>query len=300
MKKFTFFSELLHTSNSCSHNFSCHFKKYIDMTTTLSCSSYSKLCQVKERMNNQNEPGGDSLVNFKRDVKFVRKNIAKREERETWLPKHDIEKRPDSRRKRSIKRKSSKKLVFKPSNNGRNIKLAEESACNIENETPRKSEEVNSTREVGKRPIQIYKYESGRAGYPFIAFSKMDVPLVDRSETTERNEDDNSSGGSDTSSTDDERFTYNYQIYTQLWNDIEKGIASEHIPLPVFSDDINYVDHENVKAFVKDKSNLKIERIRWHPDKMKGVLRSCHMWEDEMYLEITHIFQIINRVYENI
>jgi hypothetical protein len=93
-------------------------------------------------------------------------------------------------------------------------------------------------------------------------------------------------------------------IYDQYYKDWEKikanGEKSIIYPLASATDMLIL---ENVESFLRTSSDyervLKIERIRWHPDKMLSVLGVKEDIESELLkAKVTNTFQIINSLYE--
>lgn len=208
--------------------------------------------------------------------------------------------------------KRKKRLVFKNSKSLTNDfqkeeEIAVKSSSFTDSETTGKPlEGINKKAAAySENSFQVHEYGPFADGYPFIAFSKNDIPVCSESEN-EMSDEDESVRGSDEQSIfegDDNKnekrvIDYNYNLYRKVWKDIENGTAYDYFPLPVQSDMIEDVDEANVMQFVKDKDSLKRERIRWHPDRMKIILSGGGMWNDEIYKDITHVFQIINRAYE--
>lgn len=87
-----------------------------------------------------------------------------------------------------------------------------------------------------------------------------------------------------------------YDQYFHRWEDIRRdGKGLIIFPVKGNSD----LSINNIKDFIETSSNypkaLKIERIRWHPDKMARVLK---IRDKEITEKITKCFQLINELWE--
>lgn len=198
---------------------------------------------------------------------------------------------------RTTKRKKSNKLMFKRSKK-ESIGRQNSAVNDIQNTTEPPDMYHNSKPMRSTRPMAVHEYGPDVNGYKFIAFSEQEIPepkveVPIESENAEPECDD----GIYNDDFDDE---YNYKIYTTLWNDIEKGISCETLPLPVLSNCFEDLNEKNILAFLNEKSRLKVERIRWHPDKMRSLLIGNNMWYPVIESKVTQVFQLINRVYETI
>lgn len=94
---------------------------------------------------------------------------------------------------------------------------------------------------------------------------------------------------------------YTYGQYHHDWNEIKAtGSRTVIFPLKTVTEPLN---KENIASFLQTSSEyskvLKIERIRWHPDKMIPMIQQLQGIEGEfMARKITTTFQIINGLYE--
>jgi hypothetical protein len=194
----------------------------------------------------------------------------------------------------------SRKLVFKKpkgitKNNIQNI----HDVSDRFNETELKTAIRQDTKKINpssfsKRPAILHEYGPDVNGYTFIAFSKQEIP-----EAEEADEVGAKSNASSDASLNQDNMEYDYKKYILAWNDIESGIPYEHLPLPISTDNLEDINEKNVTEFMGTKKNLKIERIRWHPDKMKSLLLTNNMWYSDIDQHITAVFQAINQAYEN-
>lgn len=96
---------------------------------------------------------------------------------------------------------------------------------------------------------------------------------------------------------------YTYDSYYKDWEEIKtNGEKTIIFPLKQTGDTL---DGDSVSAFLRTSSDyikvLKIERIRWHPDKMLNVLRikNDDIEGELLKRKITTTFQIINELYEH-
>jgi hypothetical protein len=100
--------------------------------------------------------------------------------------------------------------------------------------------------------------------------------------------------------------------YTKKWEELKaaQGIAHEHdarlsnlIPWPVVSGKVQHVCSAEIERFLQSSSAwkgdpaamLKMERVRWHPDKMQQRLGQ-HIDLDTMR-SVTAVFQVIDRLW---
>jgi hypothetical protein len=103
-----------------------------------------------------------------------------------------------------------------------------------------------------------------------------------------------------------------WETYTKRWEELksaqniaqEAGIgARDQIPWPVVSGKAKHVSNEETEHFLRSSSAwkkdaaalLKIERVRWHPDKMQQRFGQ-HIDQDTMKL-VTAVFQVIDRLW---
>lgn len=163
------------------------------------------------------------------------------------------------------------------------------------NETSQKNQNKKKT-SIPKRVHQIpeiHEYGPEIDGYRYIAFNKEEIPSlkedVSSSELTNSDIEDSENHTDDTINSP-------FETYLLQWQKIIHGGKVESVPLPVHSGLFKDVNLENVRRFLYSKSIAKLERIRWHPDKMRILLKDNEKLEDR---EITHVFQTINTVYEN-
>lgn len=131
-------------------------------------------------------------------------------------------------------------------------------------------------------------FEYGEGEYRFIAFDKNDIPEEKETEPPKPEE------GSTHVYYEDELF----RSYLDQWQDIikTKNRDSFQLVFPVRSGKFEDVTMHKVAQFLKSKSIVKLERIRWHPDKINLLLK------DKIEIDwdqIRHTFQIINYLYEN-
>ncbi|KAH7063826.1 hypothetical protein BKA63DRAFT_183452 [Paraphoma chrysanthemicola] len=103
-----------------------------------------------------------------------------------------------------------------------------------------------------------------------------------------------------------------WESYAKRWDDLKsaQNIADEDasrvkdlIPWPVVSGKAKHVSREEIERFLRSSSAwkddaaalLKVERVRWHPDKMQQRFGQ-HIDTDAMKL-VTAVFQIIDRLW---
>jgi hypothetical protein len=103
-----------------------------------------------------------------------------------------------------------------------------------------------------------------------------------------------------------------WESYTKRWEDLKSAqiIAEENttqvrdlIPWPVVSGRAKHVSRDEIERFLRSSSAwkddaaalLKVERVRWHPDKMQQRFGQ-HIDPDTMKL-VTAVFQIIDRLW---
>lgn len=229
-----------------------------------------------------------------RDVRFVKKLPIKNEKVEKIDQIQGItnELKPQKVQKTSNCQKF-KRLTFKVS---KRETLSKEGNLgkDKQNSTKVPTISTNSKPVRSKKPRAVHEYGPDVNGYKFIAFSENEIPEP-KIEKHEKNDDHENYDRSEANNDE-----YNYKMYISLWNDIEKGITYETLPLPLFSDNVEDLNEKNIKEFLNTKLRLKIERVRWHPDKMRGLLIGNNLWCPEMESEVTRVFQTINRVYETI
>ncbi|KAG7830965.1 hypothetical protein KL919_002185 [Ogataea angusta] len=82
-----------------------------------------------------------------------------------------------------------------------------------------------------------------------------------------------------------------YEEYVKRWQTVD--LEHELPPMPVFGGEVSL---QSVSQFIP-QNQLRIERIRWHPDKiLRRVSESRRPVLAEM---VTRTFQVINELYEN-
>lgn len=229
-----------------------------------------------------------------RNVRFVKRLPIKNEKMEKIGQIQGItnELKPQKVQK-TINCQKSKKLTFKVSK--RKTLSNEGNLVNDEQNTIKvPTISTNSKSVRSKKPRAVHEYGPDVNGYKFIAFSENEIPEP-KIEIHVKNDDYENYDGSEAHND-----KYNYKLYISLWNDIEKGITYETLPLPLFSDNFEDLNEKNIKEFLNTKLKLKIERVRWHPDKMRGLLIGNNLWGPEIESKVTRVFQTINRVYETI
>lgn len=138
---------------------------------------------------------------------------------------------------------------------------------------------------------EMYEYGPGINGYQYIAFNREDIPDMDERSTLSESTDCEIE-----ESVDVEFKESPFESYLYQWRDIISGKSIQGVPIPVRSGLLKDVNVGNVKEFLYSKPIVKLERIRWHPDKMRILLKNGPQLDDE---DITHVFQTINSVYEN-
>ncbi|QPG74963.1 hypothetical protein FOA43_002302 [Brettanomyces nanus] len=98
--------------------------------------------------------------------------------------------------------------------------------------------------------------------------------------------------------------SYTYSTYNDLWMKItQSGKLPGFIPLPVETNSPEDLNDTNVARFIESKTRAKNERIRWHPDKMIVRLQKLGVTDrisPDYKRIVTRVFQIINRVYNNL
>jgi hypothetical protein len=88
--------------------------------------------------------------------------------------------------------------------------------------------------------------------------------------------------------------------YLDKWDNVRPGDAFEFtdtaIPWPVLSGQRQDVTKDAVEEFFRhapnDDPNLKLERVRWHPDKMQQLFRGS--LDSELVQTVTAVFQLID------
>lgn len=260
-------------------------------------------------MDNQND---DKLENHEwiRRVKFVKRN-RKMTQKSTKLDKEEISvSYPDGNDGNihtPIHRKNKprpKRLLFK---NKKKIEVpvATEKVENIplKQDIPHWFSNQNDTNKgPSKRPLKIYEYGCDGNGYKFIAFDEGSIP----GQNTEKEDYFTDSSNEQSSYTSEEETAlyefnelYNYKVYNLKWKEIIKQGVIHNLFLPVYSNSFNDVNKQSVMIFLKTKKNLRYERLKWHPDKMKPLLSKNNLWDDHSESIVTHVFQVINDLYQN-
>lgn len=137
----------------------------------------------------------------------------------------------------------------------------------------------------------------------FYNWSYMELPKYTAAAPVEDNIEQKYGGGEGEAKSD-EVVPYTYDEYYKEWESIRKeGKRNVIFPLPRATDELN---SENVQKFIDTAREyggaLKVERARWHPDRMRNTLRIEHNSEDvgDLLLvnKITITFQIINQLWE--
>ncbi|TID25462.1 hypothetical protein CANINC_002940 [Pichia inconspicua] len=151
------------------------------------------------------------------------------------------------------------------------------------------------------RPSKIIEFKKGEDGYGLIAFDESEIPdiIPDSEFQSDCWTDSISDESSQTEGIEEpkENLHYSYKKYLLLWKDIKAGVKNEFLPLPVYQ--ANELNVRAVTDFVIDLNNLKHERIRWHPDKMKNILKKSGMLNNENEHKVTQVFQVVNEAFEN-
>lgn len=240
-----------------------------------------------------------------RRIRFKPKRIKKEKgekKTEVSIPKlHSVEEcATDDKQSEDIKHFKSKRLFFKKEKEEKFSLASDDHQDNkdvegIETNKPLKNISF-------KRPRIIYEYGEGEDGYKFLAFDKEEVKKFEEEQKPDEYYDTSSEESCEidyTSEEESDPTTYDYRRYLSIWNEIEQGIGYDSIPLPVHSNNIDDLNKDIVKEFLKTHLNMRRERIRWHPDKMKHRLQRFGIWDNEMEKEVTHVFQIINQAFEN-
>lgn len=97
--------------------------------------------------------------------------------------------------------------------------------------------------------------------------------------------------------------------YSSKWDHLKSGLppsgqnAREIIPWPVASGKAIHVEKDGIEQFLKSSKSwrddgpalLKVERVRWHPDKMQQRFGE-HIDSDTMKL-VTAVFQVVDRMF---
>lgn len=248
---------------------------------------------------------------------FVKRRILFRRKRETNTEQSAnnsssagprvAEQSTDIRAKKKVSAKrNSRRLIFKNRKSGIAHKDKDDGSIKVSegNEDECSSDVMQNYRKKrSSRPLEIHHYTSNIDGYPFIAFHKKEIP-VEASVCTPISD----AGEDDENETEDSNYSaceeqnndmYDYSKYVNLWESLGNGTFYGYVPLPVGTDDIEDVNEANVRDFVKTILNAKCERVRWHPDRMKVVLNNTLKWDACMEKDVTHVFQVVNSVYEN-
>lgn len=99
-----------------------------------------------------------------------------------------------------------------------------------------------------------------------------------------------------------------WNLYTKKWEDLGKGDTSANIPWPVESGNRKDIRQPEIEKFflfapssgkpseTKLAQILKLERVRWHPDKIQQKYGGQKIHEDTMQA-VTAVFQIIDRMW---
>lgn len=157
--------------------------------------------------------------------------------------------------------------------------------------------------ELFDRHTNVIEYGPSVHGYNFIAFSESDIPqersdenppLVSEKESSDSETSSNRSNFQETPS------EYNYNVYLNAWADIENGIKYYKTPFPTKTDEFGDISVSSIINFLETKANVRQERIRWHPDRMKQILLNSDMWDDHQEKDVTHVFQVINEAYDRV
>jgi hypothetical protein len=105
-----------------------------------------------------------------------------------------------------------------------------------------------------------------------------------------------------------------WETYSKRWEELKSAqviaqdaagglVARDHVPWPVASGKAKHISTDEVEHFLRSSSAwkddavalLKMERVRWHPDKMQQRFGQ-HIDEDTMKL-VTAVFQVIDRLW---
>lgn len=251
------------------------------------------------------EGNADTSVDIIKNIKFIKKKHRKKiltpVSTKSFENKNNFEeKQQKGKVKKLKKRRNNRKLSFKKTSCSisnqtfANINPKKESNKNLK-ETNIEKKKINH---YFKRPSKIYEY-GDNAEYKFIAFDKEEIPVIEEIITSDTDNNDTSTSEDEflADNIPTEQF-YNYKKYTSIWKELESGVKHDKFPLPVYSNSWNDLNGISILEFLKRHEILKKERIRWHPDRMKGILTSCNLWKLETEREITKIFQIINDLYQ--
>lgn len=156
-----------------------------------------------------------------------------------------------------------------------------------------KSAEIPSS--TSTQPVEVEEYGKPIDGYRFVAINKSEIPENSdeevEQESAEEYQEWTRQGGS-----------FSYDDYVELWETIdETEQLPGYIPLPTLANSWENLDSKNIAAFLGSSDNIRLERIRWHPDKMIPRLQRmgvssevCSGYEDV----VTKVFQLINEVYD--
>ena len=106
-----------------------------------------------------------------------------------------------------------------------------------------------------------------------------------------------------------------WETYTRKWEDLAKGgsrkVAIASIPWPVESERRKDVEREEIERFFLHAPTsgqptetqlskvLKVERVRWHPDKIQQKLGGQDV-EESVLQGVTEVFQIIDRIWSEL
>lgn len=94
--------------------------------------------------------------------------------------------------------------------------------------------------------------------------------------------------------------------YWENWRIIKEQGLKDVIFFPILNKN-SEISLENIENFYKQseidtktsiKQLLKVERIKWHPDKMAQTLKLSELDDEEILVKITKVFQIVNELYE--
>ncbi|OWB76765.1 hypothetical protein B5S32_g920 [[Candida] boidinii] len=104
---------------------------------------------------------------------------------------------------------------------------------------------------------------------------------------------------------------YTYEMYLEFWNKAKGNfneLKFDQILFPNRTGNVEILNLENLKSFILSAGshsylkNIKLERIRWHPDSMIRLLKQMlilnSISDDEMQSVITKTFQMINELWE--
>lgn len=247
----------------------------------------------------------DISANLINKIKFVKKKFRKK----SSIPKHIksfdektiLTKKKENRQSKNLNgSKKNKRLSFKKKSCSRTDQTI--SNCNSENESRKIQEEIDidkKTKFCFKRPSKIYEF-GDNAEYKFIAFDQEEIPIIQEIATSDSDDDNISISDYDSFTENVTTDEFNYKKYISIWKELEAGAEYDKFPLPVYSNSWNDLNRKSILDFLKRKEILKKERLRWHPDKMKGILALSNLWNLETERKVTNIFQIINELYQSL